>query len=113
MNYDAPADQQQLQAMLLHLQQQVSVLQAAAAQRPGDALALNDDIKACIPPHLQLTPMDQMQRKQLLRGYPKRASPSPRYALRATPASNKLDLLLLKIQILPTIYILIVPDATI
>ena len=71
MNYDAPADQQQLQAMLRHLQQQVTVLQAAAAQRSGDALALNDDIKACIPPHLQLTPMDQMQRKQLLRAYPK------------------------------------------
>ena len=57
--------------MLRHLQQQVTVLQAAAAQRSGDALALNDDIKACIPPHLQLTPMDQMQRKQLLRAYPK------------------------------------------
>ena len=73
MNYDAPADQQQLQAMLLNLQQQVTVLQAAAAQRAGagDALALNDEIKACIPPHLQLSPMDQMQRKQLLRAYPK------------------------------------------
>lgn len=72
-------------AQMQNLQQQLDEQRLATAQaqqeihrRDKDGVDLHPEVLACVPPHLQLKPMDASDRSKVLRGYPKvRKGPKP------------------------------------